>query len=235
MFKKSSLVATVVLFNLVSAFPVLAEEPVGGVSTVAPESSSISSDSGTRLNLIGGAAISKNVTSVVYDTAIRRESSTGFLGGATVDIGKSAMVFETGLIYRQMENSIKEGSGNSLYGSERNFGYLSSPILGKYFLSGESGRGFFVRGGLAPALLISKSQTVISAGRREELQSDEMLETRRFDVLVNFGLGANIHLSEKTSLVLGAEYVRGLMDFSLRPDSDYNQAYGLTAGLALAL
>jgi hypothetical protein len=153
-------------------------------------------------------------------------SKTGFGIGAVADIGHSDFVFETGLLYRQLGAA----GSTDLVDIVVNLNYLTVPIVGKYYFSGQNTNSAYIKLGLLPSILVSKEATASALGLSA---STSNFDVKTFDLGPVAGLGGKIGMNDTTSMIIEANYYRGLT--KITESEIYNSAFTLTAGIALDL
>lgn len=168
------------------------------------------------------------ISRFVGDDSSGFQNKTGFGIGATTDIGRSELVFETGILYQQLGATAKNDNLNVSI----DLNYLSVPLEAKLYLSGQNTSSLYLKGGLMPSFLTSKNLTV----------SNSIVAVSTSDLLVNdfdlrgvIGIGAKIDLNQRAALVLESTYMTGITKVSSTNEDVHNSAITFTSGLAIEI
>ncbi len=177
--------------------------------------------SGSAVHLtptLGLAAMSLKSSNASTDTDM------GISAGGYVELGDSMVTFQTGLLYNQFGGKVSAlGQSASI-----NLSYLSVPLLAKFNVNGSAEQSFFLRMGVMPGFLVSK--TAKAGGQSETI--DEGLKS--FDIPMVIGLGAAIPTNSDMSISIGADYIRGLTSVASEGEIR-NEGFLLSAGVVLAM
>ncbi len=125
--------------------------------------------------------------------------------GATVDIGESNLVTETGILYRQIGASESAIINSKSTDFETNLNYLSIPISSKYYFSNQHESSFFAKLGLAPSILVG-NQMIESSPNNNFRKTDPNVFA--LDLLI--GAGGKYQLTESIGIVLEVSYWRSV-------------------------
>lgn len=155
--------------------------------------------------------------------------------GATLEIGRENLVFETGLLYRQQGISQKISDVEVVVHAD----YMSLPLAAKYYFNGQDVSSFYLKGGLLPALLVSKKVVGKTLNFRME-RSDYFMTN--FELGAIAGLGGKINLSSNAALILEANYSRGITKSEIGETQQaaaaqdfYNSAFAFTGGVSIEI
>ena len=151
-------------------------------------------------------------------------TDSGLAVGALVDVGRGMATFQTGLIYNQFGGRTSTSAGDEVVSLD----YLSIPIVGKLNVLRNVDRTFYLKGGLMPSLLLD---------RRVKVSSDESRDfsARPADLAAVGGIGAALPISPGNSLILDAQYIRGLLSVSEGTQVLHSEGFSIMAGLSIAL
>lgn len=160
------------------------------------------------------------------------QSKIGFGAGLTVDIGRSNIVLETGILYRELgaTENYDTQYGNLKITADLN--YLAIPILAKAYFNDPQKNSFYLKGGLLPSFLISKKGTV-SDGTNSISTSN--LTVNNFDFAGTAGAGVKLAMDRTTSLIFEADAVRGFTNVSTNGGELYNAYLTLSGGVSIEL
>lgn len=155
------------------------------------------------------------VSSFGYDGA-GTEGDPGVSGGITFEVGDKSRVIETGVIYM---STSAQGVGN--FESESlTAGYLALPLMAKFYTSGTSDKGLYLKGGMLTAFLASED----SQGRLNP-----------FDLIASAGVGAKLDITRDYKMIIEGTYNYGLMDALDSDEEAYNRGLMVTAGVVFGL
>lgn len=164
---------------------------------------------------------------------------TGVGAGARLDIGTGDLVFETGILYRQMggvahlytpEEARKKGITNRLE-SEIELNYLSIPLMVKYFFNGRANSGFYTRTGLQPSFLIYREARLRDTNA---MSVKDLSHINDFDLIGAVGMGFQIPLNDATFAVFEGTYLRGFTSV-FDNTALYHNGFSGTFGIGLLL
>lgn len=146
------------------------------------------------------------------------------------NIGVEKLDLEAGLQYMQMGGK----DDYILAKIETNLDYLAAPIGVRYraFSYGEQDKNFFfLRGGLAPTLLLSakvKTDSIFGGGQEDDIKS----QLNTMDVLAYAGVGGTYSLLPGQEILYDLSYMRGLQ--KVFKDAD-NHSEGFVASVSYSL
>ncbi len=155
--------------------------------------------------------------------APRYSRPNGYTAGALLDLlGQNKLVLETGALYRQIGTTIDNGLGdNSLTAN-----YVSVPISGKYYFSGQEANSLYLKAGVMGSTLIS-SNTIYATQTIK-------VGPRNWETAVLAGVGMKFDITPAADLVLEGTYARALESAFADSDiyrSDLNVALGMAFDL----
>ncbi len=155
-------------------------------------------------------------------------SKTGIGIGATVDLGKSDFVIETGLMYRMM------GTYRDIDSTTLSLSYLTVPINAKYYLMpAQASVSPFVKAGFLPSINIgaSSSRPAINGFAA---QNGSVNNVNTMDLGFDVGAGVKFNVADSTSILGELNYSRS---FTRIFDSfmTYNSAFTIQAGVGIEL
>jgi hypothetical protein len=156
------------------------------------------------------------------------QNKVGYSLGATVDLGPSQLVLETGLLYRAMGSKGSEGG----FTETVNDNYLAVPVIGKFYFAEPKGNAVYLKGGFIPQYLVSKSVSIDPS-----LPISGEPEINTFDLEWTVGGGYKLALNESNSLFFDLSYSKGMttIDGSSNPGTVYNTALMFTTGFGFDL
>lgn len=169
------------------------------------------------------------VRSEVVDPSVAEgaDGRSRFGGGVLFDIGGSgSLVFESGLVYRSMGADF---FNDSVY-IQLDLGYLSAPLIGKYYFSGQERNSLYFKSGFMPSYQVSRRATDFNYPGQEQIYEAGL---RRFELAMTSGLGANVQLSPDYAMVFDLTYVRGLTPIADR--DGFNSAFVFSTGMAFGI
>lgn len=201
--------ALIPLFFVFSAF--------AAESNVSETTAKQSSLTGVSINPVVGMSI----FSITGSGTEGASNTNGFVGGALVDIDLpvSQLQFETGALFTQEGAS---GLGGTLTNN-----YLLIPALAKFTPIESNGSSFHLKGGLAPAILMT------SKGEAQGHSADMKSYFNTFDMQMMLGLGGVFATSGKVAITADLTFIRGLLvsNNSKIDGSIYNQGFMLSGGI----
>jgi hypothetical protein len=200
------------------------------------------------LILSGFSNVDKNSFASPYRD---RDKRLGTGAGVTVDIGRSNLVLETGLLYQQLGSDISSIPipgfnfiGALSGGPELKLDYLAIPIEAKYYFSGQEKSSWYVKGGLIPSFLVSKYAEISSQvfgyqnggfGWREQTTSTNDVPANNIVVPVIIGIGGKMNVSDHIAIILETTYQYSMTPiFTDSPNSTIS-AISFTTGLDIDL
>ena len=153
-------------------------------------------------------------------------NKNGFGIGLLMDLGHSNAVLETGVMYRQLGTFSNPPAS---IGSTLNLNYLSLPLIGKYYFSGQEESSAYIKAGFMPSLLVAKSV------ENDVYSTSYIRGINSFDIQATVGLGGKIAIDGGTDFILEADYARGLFNIDAEGGSIYNSSFTVLAGLGISL
>lgn len=147
----------------------------------------------------------------------------GLSVGGLADFGSGMFTLETGLLYNQF------GGKNSLV--QVNLNYLSVPVAGKFNFMGNPDKTAFLKLGVLPSFLMSQSASL--AGQSF---SGSDVGAKSFDLPLIVGVGGAIPVARNMSIVIEADYLRGLMNINGDGDGTArNEGFMIGTGISIGL
>lgn len=174
----------------------------------------------------------------------------GVGAGATVDIGRSNLVLETGLLYQQLgsdDSSIPMVGGvvAAFSGDPTlTLDYLAIPIEAKYYFRGQQKSSWYVKGGLIPSFLVSKQAKISSQvfgyqdgsfGWHEKTTSTNNVSAYDLYLPVVVGIGGKMNVSDNTAIILETTYQYSMTPIFIDSPNSTISAVSFTTGLDIAL
>lgn len=171
--------------------------------------------------------------------------------GATVDIGRSNLVLETGLLYQQLGSDISSmpSAGFALVTAlsgdpELKLDYLAIPIEAKYYFSGQKKSSWYVKGGLMPSFLVSKNAKISSQvfgyqdgsfGWHEETTSTSNVPANNIYLPAVIGIGGKMNVSDNIAIILETTYQHSITPIFTDSPSSTLSGLSFTTGLDIDL
>jgi opacity protein-like surface antigen len=151
------------------------------------------------------------------DDSTRYSSANGYSAGALVDLlGTSNLVLETGVLYRQLGTTYKNGLGDNRFTAN----YISVPISAKYYFSGQEVTSLYLKAGVMGSTLISDNTVYATPTTR--------IGARSWETAFLAGVGVKVNLSDVSDLIVEGDYSRSI-------ESVFNNASIYRSDLSAAL
>lgn len=186
--------------------------------------------------VIGGGAFFADRKLVGNESSGTEFASPGGSAGVRVSlINKYGGEFETGLLAlrtaRNFRSDRLDGGSPVRVEAQTELDYLTLPILGKMNFGDDPSYGFFAKGGVMPAVLLSSRQTLNGASA----PNGQAPET--FDALAVAGIGFSLPAFWGQYLLFDLTYHRGLIPVNGYGKSEqvFNSGIMLTAGVSIGL